>query len=148
MGCSYLVWCVRRIISSVPILPKQRKGRHQTSPRTHGKEASDNRGEEGSEEKGERRVREAGADTENRGRKAKVVGLLVSEEPQVLVITQSLHLLLPWTTICTKTVIYERAHYLVSERVADILTTFSGAPYSWTPCRSINENPNSHRKTS
>jgi hypothetical protein len=69
----------------MPVLPKQGKGGHQASARSHGEEASGHRGEEGSKKKSTRGARQVGAGTEIGRGETKVMGLLVPKEPQVLV---------------------------------------------------------------
>lgn len=56
LGCSNLVWCKRRILPSLPILPIKREGRNQASAGLDGEEASKYRGEERGETAAERGV--------------------------------------------------------------------------------------------
>jgi hypothetical protein len=85
LGRSNMVRCIRRVISSLPILPEQRESRDQASPGPHGEEADVHRSEEGSAEKGTRGARQTGTSETDRGGEEEVLGILVREERQVLV---------------------------------------------------------------
>ncbi len=87
LGCSNLVWCYSCLISSLPILSKQREGWHQNGTGADGQETSQRRSEERSAEESERRIRAPGRNTtgsRRRGEKA-VMEILVREESQILV---------------------------------------------------------------
>ena len=85
LGRSDVVRRQRSLVPSVPVLPIQGEGRDQAGAGADGEEAREHRGEEGGEKEAEGGVREAGGAEEGRGGEEEDLGVLVSEESQVLV---------------------------------------------------------------
>ena len=85
LGGRDVVRCQRSLVPSVPVLPIQGEGRNQAGAGADGEEAREYRGEERSEAEAEGGVREAGGAEEGRGGEEEDLGVLVSEESQVLV---------------------------------------------------------------
>jgi hypothetical protein len=105
----------------------------------------------GSAEKGQRGAGQARAGTEDRRGKEEDMVTLVPKEPQILVTSSAARPCTQWnrrmcTRLCTKSVIYEKAHYLVSERVANLSTIFAKAPYSIFHVAQYANAPVSHHK--
>jgi hypothetical protein len=93
----------------MPVLPIQGKGRHKTSPRTHGEEARNYRGEEGGTAESKGRARSTRNGAESRRGKEKELELLVPEECQVLVVCGKKK---GWGEVILCTVVYKIVYYM------------------------------------